>query len=322
MVLVPPGRSPWVVPLAFALLLGCEDSALEQSFLQPEAGCTRLVAATYNIRAAIDEDYRRWEARADAVVSTVVALEASILGLQEAYGDQQQYADQVRDLEQRLPGYSWVGEGRDGDNAGEHNPIFFRTDTFELLASGTFWLSDTPDEPRLPDEQMPWGSRMNRIATWARLEHTIGGRSVLVLNTHLAYRSSEARLQSARLIVEVLANGAAEDDLVLVLGDFNEAASGDALAVLEGTRPAAVNLSSPLTNTYNEADRVTLNRFGTTMTFWWSLGIPTARFDHILESGAHYVSSWEAVAERYAFDGSQKRYYPSDHLPVRIELCY
>jgi hypothetical protein len=56
--------------------------------------------------------------------------------------------------------YAYVGEGRNGGNNGEYNPIFYKKDIFNLIDSGTKWLSDTPDRVSKYDE-----SSLNRIYT-------------------------------------------------------------------------------------------------------------------------------------------------------------
>src|SRR3712207_7586469 len=52
------------------------------------------------------------------------------------------------DLEERLPGYRWIGVGRmDGKDGGEFSPILYRSTCLEPIDHGTFWLSETPEEP-------------------------------------------------------------------------------------------------------------------------------------------------------------------------------
>lgn len=51
------------------------------------------------------------------------------------------------------------------ETAGEYAAILYRADRFELLASGTFWFSGTPEVPG----STSWGNHVTRISTWARL---------------------------------------------------------------------------------------------------------------------------------------------------------
>ena len=54
----------------------------------------------------------------------------------------------LEDLKSYLPGYKYIGVGRDnGADEGEHAAIFYDTDKFDMLDHGDFWLSETPDCP-------------------------------------------------------------------------------------------------------------------------------------------------------------------------------
>ena len=71
--------------------------------------------------------------------------------------------------------YDWVGVDANtgGDllhNHGTGNPIFFLKTGYELLDSGTFWLSDTPDEPSFGP-----GAAIIRACTWVKLKNRLTG---------------------------------------------------------------------------------------------------------------------------------------------------
>lgn len=90
-------------------------------------------------------------------------------------------ANQFDDLQALLPGYRAVGVGReDGARAGEFNAVFFRSDRFELLDSGVFWLSENPETPG----SKGWDGACERLATWTVLRDKSGGE-LLFINTHL-----------------------------------------------------------------------------------------------------------------------------------------
>src|SRR3546814_10516417 len=54
----------------------------------------------------------------------------------------------------------------------------YRTDRFTLLASGTFWLSQTPDRPG-----KGWDAAYPRIASWARLRDRTASQTLLVVRS-------------------------------------------------------------------------------------------------------------------------------------------
>ena len=104
----------------------------------------------------------------------------------------------MEDLTEGLPEYGWVGVGRDdGQEAGEFNPVFYRKDKYDLVDSGTFWLSETPELPSLG-----WNGGCNRLCTWVILREKATGFTYAHVNTHLDNASEEARVNGAKLVRE------------------------------------------------------------------------------------------------------------------------
>jgi endonuclease/exonuclease/phosphatase family metal-dependent hydrolase len=260
----------------------------------------RLTVATYNIRFDNPEDgVHRWANRAAVLGEQSRALEADLLGMQEVL------PHQLDELERMLPGYRREGEARDGPRQGEASPLFYRDARFERLEGGTFWLSPTPDRPRGPDEQKPWGTWLNRIATWALLRDRDTGRRLLAINTHFDHASEMARQESAALLVGFVARHRA--DVAVVMGDLN--ARPDSVA---HERIAAVLTDG------RRAPEVVTTPEDTTVTRWTELGAPGHHIDHVFASGARPLR-YEVIDRRASYQGQER--YPSDHLPVRALFC-
>ena len=104
-----------------------------------------MVVATYNLRNANGGDSTNgngWGQRYPYIAQIVQFHGFDIFGTQEG-----KYS-QLQDLRQAMPGYDYIGVGRDdGKRAGEHSAIFYRTDKFEVLEHGDFWLSEITDRP-------------------------------------------------------------------------------------------------------------------------------------------------------------------------------
>ena len=114
--------------------------------------------------------------------------------------------------------YGYVGQGRDGGTKGEHNPIFYKKSVFNLIESGTRWLSDTPSTVSKYSE-----SSLNRIWTYALLERKSDGTRIMVVNTHFDHKSSVAREKQSLVLSAFL-----KDYLtypLIVTGDFNAKSS-------------------------------------------------------------------------------------------------
>ena len=119
--------------------------------------------------------------------------------------------------------YSSVGEPRSA--GGEANPIYYRSDKFELVDSGTFWLSDTPDVVGSMYENCNYP----RICTWAHLRDKVTGKEYVHLNTHLDHNgdntAKEGRsLRMKQFTVILLFMQRFENIPMVLTGDLNQAA--------------------------------------------------------------------------------------------------
>ena len=118
--------------------------------------------------------------------------------------------------------YGMVGLGRDGGQKGEHSLILYNLEKTELLNSGTFWLSETPDEV-----SMDWGAAFRRICTWAELKIKETGEVYVHVNCHLDHISSLARENGVKLILSFIEENYADMPVVFT-GDFNSQPDSEA----------------------------------------------------------------------------------------------
>jgi endonuclease/exonuclease/phosphatase family metal-dependent hydrolase len=171
-----------------------------------------IILMTFNIRLDLAADgVNRWENRVPVVAAYVDSVAPDIAGMQEVLHHQ------LLDLLDMMPGYAYVGTGRDdGRTGGEYSPLFFREDRFILRDHSQFWLSETPEIPG----SISWDAAITRIVSWAALEDRKSGEIIYAFNTHFDHRGVVARRKSAELISrripEIAGNSA-----VILLGDFN-----------------------------------------------------------------------------------------------------
>jgi len=81
--------------------------------------------------------------------------------------------------------------------------VFYRKDKLELLESGNFWLSETPEKPG----SMSWGVNLPRLVTWGQFERVADSFRFCFYDTHFPHRAqvSVALEQlSARLRFDVV----------------------------------------------------------------------------------------------------------------------
>jgi endonuclease/exonuclease/phosphatase family metal-dependent hydrolase len=265
-------------------------------------GPAPMTVMTFNIRyGTADDGVNAWPARRDQVVETIVRIAPNVLGVQEAL------RFQLDELGARLPEYQELGVGRDdGVARGEYAAILIDTTRFEVLASGTFWLSDTPDVPG----SASWGNSIPRITTWARLRDRTGGPIVRVFNLHLDHQSQPSRERSVERVMEHVGIARNPFEAVLVMGDFNadEANPAYRIAIDAGMRNA-------FREGHPDAQEVnTFNGFAREVPVVATGGM----IDHILLASPDWRVRDAGIDRTRSPDGR----WASDHFAVWARICW
>ncbi len=152
---------------------------------------TDLRVMSFNIRC-LGVGNETWYDRIDIVSQTFLNSEADSIGIQEGTPE---WMATLKDTVSEK--YAFVGQGRDGLDKGEYSAIFYLKDKYDIVDSGTFWLSNTPDEM-----SRGWDASMNRICTWAILKNKETGKEYVHMNSHFDHIGSIAQKNSAALITE------------------------------------------------------------------------------------------------------------------------
>lgn len=263
-----------------------------------ERGGERIRAMTYNIRLDLASDGANAWPHRKAMVAALIRHEApDLLGMQEVL------LGQKRDVEQALPEFQLVGAARDdGREKGELSPLAFRRDRFELIDSGTLWLSETPWVP-----SKGWDAAYPRIATWALLRDRRTRRSIRVVNAHFDHVGLVARHQSAALLLRWLGQGGSAGLPTILMGDLNSAPDGSAYRQLADTPVSRLRDSRLVSRTPPYGPPGTFNAFKIDSN-------AAAPIDHIFVSGQFAVDSYSVVTQHW---GGR---LPSDHYPVVVDL--
>ena len=267
-----------------------------------------LAVTSFNIRyASADDGPNAWDLRRDRVATAILAWNADIIGLQEVEAVQ---ADWLQAL---LSTHTFHGVGRtDGARKGEFAPILFRTDRFTLKDSGHFWLSPTPEVVG----SKGWDASLERMASWVRLFDNATEHHVLVINTHLDHRGTEARAQSLALI-RARAADLARGAHVIITGDFNTSADAPpAPALLAAVADPALALHDTFRRVYptRDIDEATFSTWNTPPAR--PLTIAGDRIDWIVAS-----DTFETMSAEIDRRTPQSRLI-SDHYPVHARLRY
>jgi len=253
-----------------------------------------LITGTFNLRYDNPRDTGNlWKDRAPIAASLIRFHQFDIVGTQEGL------TNQLEDLRNSLPEYSYYGIGRDdGQLKGEHSAIFYKKAKFNVLDSGDFWLSETPEKPGFG-----WDARNNRICSWLKLRERSTKKTFYVFNVHYDHQGIVARKESSKLILKKIKEIAGSQPVVLT-GDFNGGHDSEWYVMINTSnflKDALLQVTDPYINNGS------FNNFRT--------GNPSKEIiDHIFISQQFAAKRYGILTDTY--HGK----FPSDHYPVLVEL--
>ncbi|KIA85387.1 endonuclease/exonuclease/phosphatase family protein [Flavobacterium sp. AED] len=256
-----------------------------------------LKVMTYNIRLDVASDGENdWNHRKDYFTSQIQFYEPDIFGVQEAR------PNQVIDIATALLQYDNVGIGREGIGKGESSNIFYKKERFSVKESNTFWLSETPNEI-----SMGWDAACNRVCTYALFKDLKTKQLFWVFNTHLDHIGEDARTKGIQLILSKIKELNTKKYPVIFMGDFNSEPNEDRIIalkkVMNDCREASVEKPFGPSGTFNN--------------FVHNEPV-TKLIDYIFISKDSVLK-----VKKYAVLSDSKNVrYPSDHLPVYVEINF
>lgn len=253
-----------------------------------------LHALTYNIRYDSPNDgENQWKYRKHFLAEQLLFHSPDVFGIQEGLHQQVQFLDSA------LTEYSYVGVGRDdGQTKGEYSAIYYKPAIFRLKEHSTFWLSETPQKV-----SVGWDAAMERICTYGLFQHIESEKYFWVFNTHFDHRGEMARKKSVELILDMINDINIKGYPVVLMGDLN----------LEPDHTSIKNLQHKMQDSAISCTRVCFGPSGTFNGFNFCKAV-TRRIDYI------FVSK-DVVVEKHAIlSDSWNLKYPSDHLPVFVQL--
>ncbi|MBS1953951.1 MAG: endonuclease/exonuclease/phosphatase family protein [Cyanobacteria bacterium SZAS-4] len=216
---------------------------------------------------------------------------ALITALKKAYPDvfctQEGRLEQLKFIDRHFPSWARVGGGRDdGKNAGEFCAIYYNKKRLEVLKSGTFWLSTTPESPA-----HTWDPPYKRICTHALFRDRINETKFAVLSTHFPLNPSASE-KAAKVVANKIT--ALYDNMpTLLCGDFNCKPESAAWKVFNKIYLDSVDEKHQKT--------------------WHTNGKPMACLDAI------FKNEDIRVVDLKILNGKDNKTFPSDHFGVLIK---
>lgn len=246
---------------------------------------------SYNLKIS-GSGIRAVEKRAVHILNTITEKMPDSLGVQEAD------KNWVDTLAAGLSDYAHIEKYRDdGIEKGESSAIFYLKNKYNLVDSGHFWLSETPDEP-----STGWDAACPRICSYAILENKETGFTYAHFNVHFDHVGAVAKAESVSLITAKIAS-IAPDIPVVLTGDFN---------VPEGSDNYNALVSCGLKDTKYLAEKADNHA---TYHGYHVIYPSTKPIDFIFVNG--YVSS---VKSSRIDSGFIDHILASDHFPVTVEM--
>ena len=242
-----------------------------------------------NVRCYSPEDLfkKSWFYRADLIIDDVNSVKPDIIGFQEVTFIHYDF------LKKAMPGYDSEIAYRDDFILSEGCPIFYRTDKYEKIDSGSFWLSETPDVM-----SKDWGAAHYRICTYIILEEKATGEEFVVFNTHLDHVSDEARINGIKVVLDKIAEF--NNIPAFLMGDLNAEPDSDTIISTHESFDDAHNIAI-------EADE------GATYHAWGEK-MYRERIDYIM------ISKGSATVSEYrVLDNLHGDAYSSDHTSIYIK---
>ena len=156
-----------------------------------------LKVMTYNIQTGTPT-----KQRATQMIKNITDFMPDVIGTQEANNSWLSFFNIMGLMKE----YTFVGKPRleesNKSNGNEFSAILFRTSKFNLLDSGTYWLSDTPEVvgSTLASSEYP------RIMTYAVLERKSDGAVFVNVNTHMSWdaKGEKTNLMQMKIILSLV----------------------------------------------------------------------------------------------------------------------
>lgn len=254
-----------------------------------EGNSDEITIMSTNVRYYTPFDFfeRSWFYRASLIVDDINSVKPDIIGFQEATFLHYNY------LKSAMPDYGSEISYRDDFILSEGCPIFYRTDKYEKVESGSFWLSETPDVM-----SKDWGSDHYRICTYMILRSLDDGKEFVVFNTHLDNKSQEARINGIAVVLEKIAEFG--NIPAFLMGDFN-------------AKPGSQTILSTY-ESFDDAQIIAEQTEDGATYHNWGLNLDNERIDYIM------ISKGDAtVSEYHIVDNLHDGVYSSDHSSIYIK---
>jgi endonuclease/exonuclease/phosphatase family metal-dependent hydrolase len=261
-----------------------------------------MVVMTFNVLCSFcDDTYDPWEDRVGYISDTIARHDPDLVGLQELFT-----AEEVQQLLDLNPGYDALYYSDDTSDYADAT-IWWRSDRYELVDSGFYWLSPAPDLPFSVGFSQP---QLPRLVAWAQLRELATQAEFLFVDTHFDNNSPSQELSAPLLLERTEAQAGTLP--IVVVGDFNSRPDTTAYAILTGgVEPGGF----ALTNSFDLAAEWSVDSNEDPVPAY----DPSIRIDHIFVAGGEWTVPWWVV-DTWVYGPSLL--HTSDHFAMAAQLQF
>ena len=294
--------------------------------------------------------YRLWDYAGDAVCALVAAMDCDIVGFNEISSNMYK-SGKSASLEDGISAYTsaytyslnwpndvdsswWLGTTYDYTYT---NGFIYKASVVTLNSSGKFWLNSSGST------SSDSSSGGKRTCVWAKFTQKSTSKVFYVAVTHLSIETQGAddgaapgewNLATAKNLIAYLKTrtGAGNGDSIILLGDMNasNSSTNKGFKYIVNTYDDAPNTTLPFTDARDylaEQDKLSYSEKGypgTSVGIWnWGsyLKSEAHRLDHIMFRNVS-VSNYKCYRKTFsvAADDSGMLWFPSDHLPISVDV--
>lgn len=248
-----------------------------------------MVIMSTNVRYFNPLDFfqKSWFYRADLLMKDVDSVKPDIIGFQEVTPIQYDY------IVKNMPSYDNILAYRDNSIFKEGCAIFFRSDKYNKIDAGYFWLSTTPDVM-----SKDWGSEHYRVTVYAILEDKVTSERFVVFNTHLDSKSQEARINGIDVVLDKISEFGSIP--AFLMGDLNAEPDSETINATKEDFDDACLIATVTDQgpTYHD----------------WGNEEKEKRIDYVM------ISKGDATVSEYVIvDNNHDGVYSSDHSSIYIK---
>lgn len=280
----------WLLSVGLSCLFafGCSDNQELQ-----------LNIGSFNIAYDNKKEEQGWESRKESVVSLIRFHAWDVFGTQEG----QSYL--LKDIAGDEYGYVYANGFFNRMNPDialentQHNAVFWLKDKFELLDTGNFWLSETPDV-----KSFGWDAAESRGCVWAKLREKETEKQFFFFSVHFDHKGVEAKQNSAGLLLNKIRE-IAKGLPAICVGDFNGTPESEHIWTIQADGLLRDSYAASPTPPYGT--KGTLNRFDKDSPM-------DARIDYI------WVTKDIRVEKFGVLNEMPYNRFTSDHFPIMIKV--